>query len=130
MSEFKKRVLQIISEIPYGTVVSYGQVATYAGAPRAARQVGWILNQTEGKVSLPWWRVVNNQGRISIKGTRYNSPQIMKKLLESEGVLVLEDMTFDIETYRFRASDKDLARWRLSERYIEKIHVNYLNPRI
>jgi methylated-DNA-protein-cysteine methyltransferase-like protein len=129
MSEFKKRVLQIIGEVPYGTVVSYGQVATYAGAPRAARQVGWILNQTEGKVSLPWWRVVNNQGRISIKGTRYNTPQIMKKLLESEGVLVSEDMTFDIEMYRFRASDKDLARWRLSERYIEKIHVNYLNPR-
>lgn len=129
MSEFKKRVLKIISEVPYGTVVSYGQVAIYAGAPRAARQVGWILNQTEGKVSVPWWRVVNNQGRISIKGTRYNTPEIMKKLLESEGVKVNDTMEFDIEEYRFRASEKDLKRWKLSEQYLEKIHQNYLNPR-
>jgi methylated-DNA-protein-cysteine methyltransferase-like protein len=127
MSEFKKRVLQIIQEIPYGKVVSYGQVATYAGAPRAARQVGWILNQTEGKITLPWWRVVNNEGRISIKGTRYNTPEIMRQLLISEGVAVKKDMTFDIEMYRFRASDEDLQRWRLSERYIEKIHSRYLD---
>lgn len=129
MSEFKERVLKIISEVPYGKVVSYGQVATYAGAPRAARQVGWILNQTEGKVSVPWWRVVNNQGRISIKGTRYNTREVMRKLLESEGVLVNDELEFDIEQYRFRANEKDLKRWRLDERYIEKIHQNYLNPR-
>jgi methylated-DNA-protein-cysteine methyltransferase-like protein len=129
MSEFKKRVLKIITEVPYGTVVSYGQVAIYAGAPRAARQVGWILNQTEGKISVPWWRVVNNQGRISIKGTRYNTPEIMKKLLESEGVKVNNNMEFNIEEYRFRASEKDLKRWKLPELYIEKIHQNYLNPK-
>ncbi len=126
MSEFKNKVIQIVREIPYGTVASYGQIASYAGAPRAARQVGWILNQLEDKILVPWWRIVNNAGRISIKGCRYNTPQIMKQLLESEGVVVKDDLTFDIEQYRYHATDDDLVRWRLDERYIELIDANYL----
>ena len=67
MSKFKEKVIEVVSLIPFGKVVSYGQVALYIGIPRAARQVGWMLNRMEGDVQIPWWRVVNNQGRISIK---------------------------------------------------------------
>src|SRR5438105_160774 len=71
-SPFKQKIIEVIRLVPHGKVVSYGQVAAYVGVPRAARQVGWILNQSEGKLDLPWWRVVNNKGYLSIRGTRFN----------------------------------------------------------
>ena len=100
MSKFKESVIRIVSLIPHGKVVSYGQVALYVGIPRAARQVGWILNQLEEKVSVPWWRVVNNEGRISIKGSMYTAED-QRKLLRREGLEVKKDLTLDIEKYRF-----------------------------
>lgn len=115
MPEFKSRVYRIVQNIPEGQVVSYGQVALYAGAPRAARQVGWILNQSEGHVELPWWRVINNAGRITIKGSRYNSADIQKKLLMNEGVLVDDEFNLDIEHYRFQASEKWLKKLGLDK---------------
>jgi len=121
MSEFKDRVIDIIEQVPYGKVASYGQIAVYAGVPRAARQVGWILNRSEGKLELPWWRIVNNQGRISIKGTEFNSPLLMKNLLEHENVDVNDDYTFDINAYRFRPSREQLKQWHLDDKYIETI---------
>lgn len=125
MSEFKEKVVEIVCDIPYGKVMSYGQVALYIGSPRGARQVGWILNSLEGKVSLPWWRVVNNGGRITIKGCRYYSPDLMKKLLVEEGVEVSDDMEFNIEKHRFIPDETLLRKWKLDERYIDDIHVKY-----
>ena len=125
MSEFKDSVIYIIQQVPFGKVVSYGQVAVYVGVHRAARQVGWILNQTEGKVDLPWWRVVNNQGRISIKGTEFNTPLLMKRMLESENVSVNDDYTFDIEKYRFRPSQDQLKSWQLDDQYIQTVCTKY-----
>lgn len=125
MSEFKNAVIQIIRQVPFGKVASYGQIAVYAGMPRAARQVGWILNHSEGKLDLPWWRIVNNEGRISIKGTQFNTPLLMKSMLENEGVEVSDDYTFDIETYRFRPSREQLKTWQLNDEYIERICSKY-----
>lgn len=89
MSPFKDRVIAIVRMIPEGKVVSYGQVALYAGLPRAAREVGWILKSTEGgsgrsqvRVDLPWWRVINKEGKITIDGTKFHSKNLQKKLLE------------------------------------------------
>jgi methylated-DNA-protein-cysteine methyltransferase-like protein len=113
-SLFTSRVLEIICLVPYGSVASYGQIALFVGAPRAARQVGWILNQSADKEQnkeIPWWRIVNNAGRISIKGTRYNA----------EGVDVSEDMTFAIEAYRFRPDPTLLKNMELSEDYLEML---------
>src|SRR3989344_3725167 len=108
MSQFKTKIHQIIQLIPEGKVASYGQVALYAGIPRAARQVGWILHQSGHLDNLPWWRVVNNAGRISIKGNLYCTPEMQKKLLESEGIKVNADLTLDIEKYRFLPDQKFL----------------------
>jgi len=63
-STFTQKVIQVIKSIPYSKVVSYGQVAAYVGVPRASLQVGWILRSIKDSNSLPWWRVVNNKGRI------------------------------------------------------------------
>lgn len=121
VSKFRNYVYKVVQGIPYGKVVSYGQVALYSGAPRAARQVGWILNQSEGKVDLPWWRVINNAGKITIKGNRYNTPDLQRKLLISEGVLVDDEFNLDIEAYRFHPDEKFIKGLNLDPKYLEAI---------
>ena len=81
MSEFTQRVFEIASRIPYGRVVTYGQIAFALGSPRGARQVGWAMHKCpEG---VPWHRVVNGKGMISLP-----SPEnaLQRALLEDEGV--------------------------------------------
>lgn len=102
MRKFRDAVLEVVRSVPYGTVVSYGQVAVMAGKPGAAREVGWILNRTEGDNSIPWWRVINNKGQITIKGCKYNTPELQKQLLQNEGIEVKKDLKLDIEKYRLR----------------------------
>lgn len=126
MSPFKEKIMQVVQMVPHGKVVSYGQVAAYIGVPRGARQVGWTLRTLEG-VDIPWWRVVNNSGRISIQGNLYNDKHVQKKLLESEGIVVSKDFTFPIEQYRFIASDKALRSLQLDEKYIEMVHQKYFS---
>jgi methylated-DNA-protein-cysteine methyltransferase related protein len=125
MSPFKEKVIQVIRLVPYGKVVSYGQVAAYVGAPRAARQVGWILRGLENTVDLPWWRVINNSGRISIDGSLHNDKYLQRKLLQAEGVVVLENFTLDMEQYRYIAEDKTLKKLKLPEEYILMLHEKY-----
>ncbi len=98
---FKEQVIIAVEAIPAGKVVSYGQVAAACGSPRAARQVGWILHGYDGTEKIPWWRVINNAGRISIKGNFHSTPLLQKKLLMKEKIKVTEDLQIDIEKYRF-----------------------------
>lgn len=132
MSKFRNRVLFIVQNIPFGKVASYGQVALYAGLPRAARQVGWILNQSEGKVDLPWWRVINNAGIITTKGTRFNDRETQRKLLISEGISVNKDFELDIKAHRWHPSAKLLKNFQLSEKYLDSLaeKVPYSKPRV
>ncbi len=97
---FRERVVEIIKSIPKGKVASYGQVASIAGSPGAARQVGFILRSSELD-SLPWWRVINNAGVLSIKGSFEATKVLQKQLLESEGVVVSTTMLVDMRKYRF-----------------------------
>lgn len=98
---FKEKVIEAVKKIPKGRLVSYGQVAAYCGSPRAARQVGWMLHSLDGNNQLPWWRVINNLGHISIKGNIMSTPLAQKNYLEAEGILVDKDMKIDIEKYRY-----------------------------
>ena len=120
MSQFKKKVYDAVAKIPYGNVASYGQVALFVGVPRGARQVGWMLNQLDDITSIPWWRIVNNKGRISIKGSKHNATE-QKKRLEAEGIEVSNDLTFEIEKYRF-LPDRDFVKsLKLPEEYLDLI---------
>lgn len=82
--DFKQQVIQIVTSIPSGEWISYGDVALLAGRPRAARAVSSILKR-EGD-ALPWHRVVAKGGRISIKEPELRRTQIQK--LESEGLVI------------------------------------------
>lgn len=107
MSPFKEKVIKIVLSVPKGKVVSYGQVAAYAGAPRAAREVGWIMNEL-GSGEVPWWRVLNNKGYISIRGNVTADKELQKKLLEADGVVVSDEFTLDMDTYRYLPDEKTL----------------------
>jgi methylated-DNA-protein-cysteine methyltransferase-like protein len=123
-SEFIEKIIFVIRMVPYGKVVSYGQVAVYVGAPRAARQVGGTLRRLEG-VDLPWWRVLNNEGRITIKGNWHNDRNIQRKLLEAEGVVFSDEFVLDMRKYRFIADTLLLEKLRLPQDYITLIRGKY-----
>jgi len=120
-SKFSQAVAQIVKAVPEGTVVSYGQVAAYVEVPRAARQVGWVLRTME-TADLPWWRVINNAGRISIKGNMFNDADQQRELLRREGVEVGEDFGIAIEKYRFRPDEDWLKQWGWDEDYLRMVH--------
>jgi methylated-DNA-protein-cysteine methyltransferase-like protein len=103
ISKFAQAVVEIVKAVPAGKVVSYGQVAAYAGAFGAARAVGWILRQMD-RADLPWWRVINNEGRISIRANWAHDAAEQKKRLEAEGVEVSAGYKISMEKYRFKAS--------------------------
>jgi len=82
---FADRVFALVWQVSEGTVVSYGALAALLGAPRAARGVGRALSTLPFGTDVPWWRVVNRNGEISIKGAP-GLPALQRTLLEAEGV--------------------------------------------
>ena len=84
MTTFERAVYRIVSKCPRGKVVSYGAVAALAGKPRAARAVGAAMRDLPPGSAVPWWRVINAAGSISVRPN--TGPSIQRKLLEREGV--------------------------------------------
>jgi methylated-DNA-protein-cysteine methyltransferase-like protein len=84
---FFERVYLVVRQIPRGKVASYGQIAAILGHPQAARTVGWALNALSGPqaAQVPWQRVINSAGRISISRADL-SADIQRARLEEEGV--------------------------------------------
>ncbi len=119
-SEFKEGVVRVVKMIPKGKVASYGQVALYVGIPRAARQVGWILRGLDRKTEVPWWRVVNNEGRISIKHSKFNA-QEQAQLLREEGVEVDNELNLEIEKYRLRPGKVFIDKLKLDPLYLASV---------
>ncbi len=91
------RAKEIIKSIPQGRVMSYGLVASYAGNPQGARQVARLLHSSSQKENLPWHRVVNRNGRISLKP--FQGYEIQKQLLDNEGIIFLKDDSIDFGTF-------------------------------
>lgn len=92
-----ERIKQLIKQIPAGKIATYGQIAIYAGNPRASRQVSWVLHSSSRKENLPWHRVINSKGRISLPKDR--GYDLQKKLLEKEGVVFEENDFIDLDKY-------------------------------
>ena len=94
---FKQRVEFVVSTIPRGKVMTYGQVAAVCGNARAARIVGGIAHY--GDINLPWQRVVNYKGGLAsgYPGGRSGHKQV----LEVEGVSITEDFYIDLQKYLY-----------------------------
>jgi methylated-DNA-protein-cysteine methyltransferase-like protein len=78
-----RRIQDVVKRIPRGRVATYGQIARLAGLGRQARLVGYAMAALPTGTRVPWQRVVNAQGAISLPG---KSADRQRKLLEDEGV--------------------------------------------
>ncbi len=99
MEELSSRIVGLIRGIPRGRVATYGQIAALAGDPRGARRVARLLHSSSRKRRLPWHRVINSRGRISLPPA--GGYELQLALLKAEGVA-------------FRAGRVDLGKfgWR------------------
>ena len=95
----QQAIVQILKQVPRGKVATYGQIARLAGFPRAARQVAWVLHSTSRKEDLPWQRIVNAQGKISLPAPEDYALQ--KALLEDEGIVFDARGRIDLTRYRW-----------------------------
>ena len=86
MNEFRRRVWRLVAKIPRGRVATYGQIAVWLGWPRRARMVGLAMRRCPQGV--PWQRVVNARGGISLRAA-VGSMLTQRILLEQEGVALL-----------------------------------------
>jgi len=103
-----ERIWRAVAAIPPGEIASYGAIARRAGAPRRARLVGHALKVAPASLKLPWHRVLNAAGRISLPaGSRAHRMQ--RRLLEAEGV-VFRNGRADPATKR--DADLDALLWR------------------
>ena len=93
---FFERVYQVVRQVPYGRVTSYGAIARYLGTGRSARMVGWAMNNAHGLEDVPAHRVVNRSGVLTGKH-HFPGSRLMEQLLEGEGVRVKDDQVVDFK---------------------------------
>ncbi|MBM9603704.1 MGMT family protein [Desulfopila inferna] len=96
-SPFTKKAIDIIAAIPSGKVSTYGIIAAHAGNSRGARQVARILHSSSRKYDLPWHRVVNRDGKISLP--KESGYELQKELLRDENVEFEEGDRIDFERF-------------------------------
>jgi len=96
----EQKVYIALAAIPQGRVVTYGQLGDLAGLPRAARQIGYILRNLPPESTLPWHRVINAAGKISL-GSETESGIRQRARLQEEGV-VLTNGRISLKHYRWQ----------------------------
>jgi methylated-DNA-protein-cysteine methyltransferase-like protein len=99
-ASFRAGVYAVVSRIPPGRVMTYGQVALALGMPRAARVVGGALHLLDHETDVPWHRVVNRHGMISTRCPEH-SMWLQAERLRAEGVAVDATLTLDLARYRW-----------------------------
>ncbi|MCC6145541.1 MAG: MGMT family protein [Candidatus Hydrogenedentes bacterium] len=104
MTPFYSAVHALVRNIPRGRVMTYGQIATILGCPRAARAVGYAMRASPADV--PWHRVINGRGQISGR-SEVERPVLQRLLLEKEGVRFDKTETCDLDRYRWEPEDLD-----------------------
>lgn len=105
-AEVAKRVRDTVARIPAGQVATYGQIARESGLGRRARMVGRALRSLPDGSEVPWHRVVNARGQISLPDSS-EAGQEQRRRLESEGV-VFRAGRIDLAEYRWRPSLDEL----------------------
>lgn len=109
---FNQAVWQIVRQIPYGRVATYGQIARLIPPPPAMSQadyLAWGARWVGGAMAacpedIPWWRVINSQGKISLRPGEGNLRQ--RELLEDEGVVFDERERVNMKSYLWAGPDE------------------------
>jgi methylated-DNA-protein-cysteine methyltransferase-like protein len=94
-------IYNTIKYIPSGKVATYGQIARLARLAGGVRQVGYALHQLPHGSDIPWDRVVNFKGRISLHPDR-SSGSLQRALLESEGIVFNANDSINLEQYQWK----------------------------
>jgi len=102
LPRFFVHVYRLVAQVPKGKVVTYGQVAALLGAPRAARAVGTALRYLPGSLTrtVPWQRVINAAGGISLRGDVLRAEE-QRWLLEGEGIEFDRHGKVNLKKYRW-----------------------------
>ncbi|QIQ21322.1 MGMT family protein [Zophobihabitans entericus] len=93
---FSSRVYAVIAQIPKGKVATYGQIARLAGAPTYIRQVCFALRKMSKDTKLPYYRIINSQGKISVKNESYLN---QKQKLLGEGIAFGKNDKVDLKKF-------------------------------
>ena len=104
-SDSIRRIYATVSRIPKGRVATYGQVAEVAGLPRRARLVGRALRELDEDSDVPWHRVVNAKGTISLRGDLLDHEGLQQHLLRREGV-DFDGRAIPLERYGWQAAPR------------------------
>ena len=96
--EFFYQVYDVVKRIPYGKVTTYGAIAKYLGSAKSARTVGWAMNNSHQFNNIPAHRVVNRIGLLTGKH-HFPGSNLMKQLLENEGLTIENDKIIDFKKY-------------------------------
>lgn len=110
------RIYEVVRQVPRGCVASYGQIAEIVGPGCDARTVGYAMAGTPEASDIPWQRIVNREGKISLPGP---GGQIQRMRLEAEGVVF--DARNRIDMARFGWAGPDPA-WAAEHGYHVKPH--------
>ena len=100
---FYSQVYKFAGKIPYGSVTTYGHIAIALGRPHNARAVGYALSLLPENTSVPWHRIINRLGKISIK-SNFFSRDMQKVLLIQEGIIFDSDDKIDLDRFGWFAS--------------------------
>ncbi len=93
-----ERIYEIVRDVPPGRVASYGQIASFLNRC-SARQVGYAMSALPAGHDVPWQRVINSRGRISLTGADHDR---QRRLLEAEGIVFDESGRIDLGEYGWR----------------------------
>jgi len=94
------QIYEAVRRIPRGRVSTYGDIAKAAGLPGQARQVGYALAALGGETDIPWHRVVNTSGRVSVRTGDRSVEELQRALLRAEGIRFGPADTIDLRRYR------------------------------
>lgn len=100
------RTIKIVKNIPKGKVSTYSSISNLIGAPGCARHVSYILSSSSKKYHLPWHRVLNAKGKISLS--------LDQGHFEQKRLLMLENVTFSsdavsLSKHLWIPSEKELS---------------------
>ena len=104
-NHFYQKVYTKVSKIPYGKVSTYGQIADLIYEYGKARQVGWALRRLKLPSNIPWHRVINSKGLITMSVSRNGTDWMQKELLINEGIRFNTEMKIDIKQYLWKPKE-------------------------
>jgi len=94
-------IYEVVAQIPRRRVATYGQIAELAGIPGQSRRIGYALSALSGNTSIPWHRVINAKGMVSLRSSS-GSDQLQMRLLKQEGIVFDGSGRIDLARFQWR----------------------------